>query len=137
MFNDSVLTNVSLGDTIPEATIKDSLRQAGALEFCERLPEGIRTVVGERGGRLSGGQRQRIAPARALAVRPRVLILDEPTSGLDPATSDAILNTLRELKQHMTILIVTHQAGPLAVADTVLSMAGGRLAVETAGALTK
>ena len=95
LLHDTVRNNVTLGD--PELTAADAeaaLRAAGIWDVVSALPEGLDTIVGERGGKLSGGQRQRVALARALAHKPRVLILDEATSALDPETEAAICRTL-------------------------------------------
>ncbi len=120
LLHDSVLYNVTLGDPrISEARAKEVLERAGAWEFVRDLPEGLHTLVGERGGRLSGGQRQRIAIARALINDPRLLILDEATSALDPETEAAIIATLRALKEQLTILAITHNSGLARAADVV------------------
>ena len=79
----------------------------------------LHTFVGERGGRLSGGQRQRIAIARALINEPKLLILDEATSALDPATEAAIIATLRDLRQNLTILAITHNSSLADAADVI------------------
>ncbi len=91
------------------------------------MPEGVQTVVGERGAKLSGGQRQRIAIARALVHRPRLLILDEATSALDPETEAAICQTLKELRGQLTILAISHQSALVEVADRVYQIAAGRV----------
>jgi ATP-binding cassette subfamily C protein len=120
LLHDSVLYNVSLGDPeICEARVIDALKKAGAWEFVCEMQEGMHTFVGERGGRLSGGQRQRIALARALINDPRLLILDEATSALDPVTEAAIIATLRELRQQLTILAITHNSGLADAADVI------------------
>ena len=95
------------------------------------LPEGLATVVGERGVRLSGGQRQRIGLARALYRRPSVLVLDEATSALDNVTEHEIASTLGELQGSMTILIVAHRLSTVRHADTLVFLKDGR--VETQG----
>jgi ATP-binding cassette subfamily C protein len=118
LLNDTVLANVTLGDQgiAAEAAVL-ALKNAGAWPFVESLPEGIHTVVGERGGRLSGGQRQRIAIARALVNRPSLLILDEATSALDPDTETAICETMLTLRGELTILAISHQPALLKIAD--------------------
>lgn len=128
LLHDSILANVTLGD--PALTVADAeraLRQAGAWEFVERSPEGMQTVVGERGGKLSGGQRQRIVIARALAHRPRLLILDEATSALDPESEEAICRTMKQLTPEITVIAVSHRPALIEVADQVWRLQEGRL----------
>ncbi|AJE20237.1 ABC transporter ATP-binding protein [Azotobacter chroococcum] len=128
LLHDSILANVTLGD--PALTVADAeraLRQAGAWEFVEKSPEGMQTVVGERGGKLSGGQRQRIVIARALAHRPRLLILDEATSALDPESEAAICQTLKQLTPAITVVAVSHRPALIEVADQVWRLQEGRL----------
>ncbi len=96
-----------------------ALKQAGAWDFVQDLPEGIHTLVGERGGRLSGSQPQRIAIARALINAPQLLILDEATSALDPESEAAIIETLRGLREQLTILAITHNSSLSDAADLV------------------
>jgi ATP-binding cassette subfamily C protein len=120
LLHDSILHNVSLGDPrISEVRVEEALRKAGAWEFVCELPEGVHTVVGERGGRLSGGQRQRVAIARALINEPQLLILDEATSALDPESEAAIIETLRGLREQLTILAITHNSSLSDAADIV------------------
>lgn len=126
LFHDTVLLNVTLGDdSIDQETANDALRRAGAWDFIAALPDGVNTVVGERGAKLSGGQRQRIAIARALARQPRLLILDEPTTALDPVTEREICQTLRALAGDVTILAISHQPALTEIADHVLEVANG------------
>src|SRR5690606_22915813 len=110
LFHDSVLENVTLGDEhLTEADARAALREAGALEFVDSLPEGIHTTVGEHGARLSGGQRQRIALARALVVLPRLLIVDDVTSALEPDTEREICRNIAGLSNRYTIVAITHR----------------------------
>ena len=126
LLHDTVFANVTLGDTeLTEKDVEDALRDAGAWEFITAMPDGIHTVVGERGSRLSGGQRQRITIARALVHKPQLLILDEATSALDPASETAICQTLRQLSDKLTILAISHQTALLETADRAYRLEGG------------
>ena len=126
LFHDSIRRNVTLGDEeISREAILAALEAAGAGDFVRRLPEGIDTVIGERGAKLSGGQRQRIAIARALVRQPTLLVLDEVTTALDPATEAAICATLRDLPGRPTILSISHQPAMTRVADLVYRLEGG------------
>ncbi len=120
LFHDSVLANVTLGDpAFDAAAAEEALRLAGAWEFVAALPNGIEQVVGERGTMLSGGQRQRIALARALVVKPKLLILDEVTSALDPETEAAICANVRQLRGRVSIVAITHRPIWVKLADRV------------------
>lgn len=134
LFNDTVLSNVTLGDTTIEMErVEEALRDSGAEVFVNALRDGVNTFVGERGSSLSGGQRQRLAIARALVRRPRLLILDEPTTALDPATEAEICETLSRLSKRVTVLAISHQSAVAEIADIVYEFAGGRVtAVERA-----
>jgi ATP-binding cassette subfamily C protein len=128
LLNDSVRHNVTLGSAgITDTDVERALRLAGAWDFVRAHPDGLDAPVGERGTRLSGGQRQRIAIARALVMRPSVLILDEVTTALDPATEAAICQTLSGLRGEMTIISISHQPAMRAVADETWTIAAGRL----------
>jgi ATP-binding cassette subfamily C protein len=118
LLHDSILMNVALGDKdLAAKDVEDALQAAGAWEFISNQPQGIYTVVGERGHTLSGGQRQRIAIARALVHKPKLLILDEATTALDPVNEAAICETLRKLSGKITILAISHQPALMKVAD--------------------
>jgi len=126
LLHDTIMNNILVGE--PKLTAEDAeraLRQAGALDFVSALPEGMQTVVGERGGLLSGGQRQRIAIARALAHEPVFLIMDEPTSALDPESEKTICETLQQLSKQLTIIAVSHQPAVINAADRVFILSEG------------
>lgn len=130
LLHDTIKTNVTLGDAeLTAADAEAALRAAGIWELVAGLPEGLETIVGERGGKLSGGQRQRVAIARALAHKPRVLILDEATSSLDPETEAAICSTLEGLRGKLTIIAISHQAALVAAADRVYRLHDGTAAL--------
>jgi ATP-binding cassette subfamily C protein len=126
LFNNTIFENVALGDPeITEERVRSALEDAGALDFVNALPLGIRAPVGERGTMLSGGQRQRIALARALVHRPTLLILDEATSALDPRTEAEICETVRRQAGKLTVLAITHQPAWVETADRVYRISDG------------
>jgi len=123
LLHDSILANVTLGDpALGETEAEKALFAAGAWDFVAAMPDGLHTIVGERGSKLSGGQRQRIAIARALAHQPALLILDEATSALDPDSENAICRTLKNLRGKITILAISHQPALVTVADRIYSI---------------
>ncbi|MBX6384633.1 MAG: ABC transporter ATP-binding protein [Microbispora sp.] len=129
LFEGSIRDNVTYGmPDVPEETLRAALRDANALEFVERLPHGLDTVVGERGARLSGGQKQRLAIARALIRDPRVLILDEATSALDAASEALIQQALARLVAGRTVFVVAHRLSTIRTADRIVVMRDGRIA---------
>ena len=128
LLHDSIFSNVTLGEpSFSDEDVVHALKAAGAWDFISAMPEGVQTIVGERGAKLSGGQRQRIAIARALVHRPQLLILDEATSALDPETEAAICQTLKELRGKLTILAISHQSALVEVADRVYQIAAGNI----------
>jgi ATP-binding cassette subfamily B protein len=130
LFSATVRENIAFGR--PEATdaeVERAARLAQAHEFVEALPEGYDTVIGERGITLSGGQRQRVAIARALVVDPRILILDDATASVDASTEARIREGLREAMRGRTTIIVAHRLSTIALADEVVVLEGGRVAV--------
>ncbi|UQN09611.1 ABC transporter ATP-binding protein [Deinococcus sp. QL22] len=133
LFHDSVLENVRYAR--PDATpqeVQDALAVAGAAEFVAALPQGLDTVVGERGVKLSGGQRQRLAIARVLLAQPAVLLLDEPTSAVDTASEAVIVEALERLMRGRTALIVTHRLSLARSVDRVIVLEGGQIVEEGA-----
>jgi ATP-binding cassette subfamily C protein len=128
LFHDTIRANLLWA--CPEANqdeINQALRLAAAEEFVYELPQGMETILGDRGVRLSGGERQRLALARALLRRPSLLILDEATSALDSENEIRIQNAIEELHGHMTILIITHRLSTVRKADVIHVLEQGRL----------
>lgn len=132
LFDGTIRENVAYGmeDEVDEETVRAALRDANALEFVERLPQGLDTAVGERGARLSGGQRQRLAIARALIRDPKVLVLDEATSALDTRSEALVQQALARLLHGRTTFVVAHRLSTVRGADRIVVLGDGRI-VET------
>ncbi|NCO87533.1 MAG: ABC transporter ATP-binding protein [Rhodobacterales bacterium] len=113
--------------TVPEPDIFAALSQAAALDFVQALPQGLDTVVGDRGTLLSGGERQRIALARAFLAKPALLILDEATSALDWQSQARVASALAAMAGRITVLTIAHRPSMVAFADTVYAMQAGRV----------
>jgi ABC-type multidrug transport system fused ATPase/permease subunit len=133
--DDAFLFSATLRENIayarPEAgdeEVRDAVRRAGLEEFVASLPEGLETLVGERGLTLSGGQRQRVAIARALVARPRILILDDATSSVDATTESLIKAALSEVMEGRTTFVIAHRLSTIALADQIVVLEGGRVA---------
>ena len=130
LVDDTISANIALG--VPQAEVDDprmrlALRGSQLEDFVLTLPEGVDTVVGERGVRLSGGQRQRIGIARALYRSVSLIIFDEATSSLDAVTEAAVLSTVELLKGNCTVIIVSHHPRALERCDVIYSIDSGRL----------
>ena len=128
--DDTIRNNIAFGiepDEIDESAIEQALKKAQLYEFVENLPEGLDTVVGDRGVRLSGGQRQRIGIARALYHDPEVLVLDEATSALDNETESAVMEAIDNLQGTKTILIIAHRLTTIRNVDMIYEVAGGKV----------
>jgi ABC-type multidrug transport system fused ATPase/permease subunit len=131
--DDTLRRNVAFG--IPESQIDDdaitrAIQAAQLDEFVANLPDGLRTLVGERGVRLSGGQRQRIGIARALYHDPAVLVLDEATSSLDTTTEGDVIQAVTALQGKKTIIIVAHRLSTVEHCDRLYRLEGGRVVAE-------
>ncbi len=128
LFNDTLRANIGFARPgADEAAILAAAEAAELLTFIADLPEGLDTVVGERGLKLSGGERQRVGIARALLADPCILILDEATSALDSRTEAAIQRTLRKARTGRTTLVVAHRLSTIADADQILVLKAGRV----------
>ncbi|MFV8183925.1 thiol reductant ABC exporter subunit CydD [Streptomyces sp. AF1B] len=128
LFDSSVRENLLLAHKdATEDQLRDALRRARLLEWADRLPDGLDTLVGEHGARLSGGQRQRLALARALLADFPVLVLDEPAEHLDLPTADALTADLLAATQGRTTLLITHRLAGLDAVDEVVVLDEGRV----------
>jgi ATP-binding cassette, subfamily C, bacterial len=128
LFHQSIRANLLWAQPgASEGELWRALALASAEALVRQLPDGLDTVVGDRGERLSGGERQRIALARALLREPALLVLDEATSSLDAGNETAILDALAMLHGSMTILVIAHQRSSLRDADQVITVADGRV----------
>ena len=134
--DDSLRRNVAFGldpAEIDDEAVRRAVRAAQLDDFVATLPDGLETVVGERGVRLSGGQRQRIGIARALYHDPDVLVLDEATSALDAETERGVMEAVDSLHGIKTLIIVAHRLSTVANCDVIHRMRGGRIV--TSGSL--
>jgi ATP-binding cassette, subfamily B, bacterial MsbA len=128
LFADTIAANIAYGrPEASEAEILAAARAAHADEFIERLPDGLATLVGERGVLLSGGQRQRLAIARALLRDAPILILDEATSALDNNSERMVQSALRNLMRRRTTLVIAHRLSTIEHADRIAVLDAGRL----------
>lgn len=128
IFNGSVEENVRFGDTeASHQAVANALKLAGAEGFINNLPEGLETIVGERGYKLSGGEKQRLALARALFRSPQILILDEATSNLDSLTEHRIQSSLESLTKANTLIVVAHRLSTIMKADQILVLEKGKI----------
>lgn len=128
LFSDTVDGNIAFGNTeLTEDEVKAFASRADAHDFVSKLPEGYDTIVGERGVGLSGGQRQRLALARALAVRPGILVLDDTTSAVDMETEVYIQKQLRQLPYECTKIIIAQRISSVKDADQILILRNGKI----------
>jgi ABC-type multidrug transport system fused ATPase/permease subunit len=133
LMDESLRRNIAIGiadNEIDEAAIREALKSAQLEDFVASLPEGLDTVVGERGVRLSGGQRQRIGIARALYHRPSVLVLDEATSSLDTETEHGVMQAVQALQGDKTVIIVAHRLSTVEYCDRLYRLDAGRIVDE-------
>jgi len=132
LFDDTVANNIGLWEAdLADPTylerVEDAARRAHCDPFIQEMPQGYRSMVGDRGVKLSGGQRQRLAIARELFKQPEVLLLDEATSALDSESEEAIRRSIESLRGQMTILIVAHRLSTIKNCDRIYVVEAGRI----------
>jgi len=128
--DETLRENIALGvppKDIDEAAVKEAVELAQLRTYVDSLPDGLDTIVGERGVRISGGQRQRVAIARALYRRPEVLVFDEGTSALDNTTERELMSALARLRGKHTILLIAHRLSTVEDADKIVVIEDGRI----------
>jgi len=130
LLDDTIRSNVAFGvaeDRVDDRQLALALESARLNDFIESLPEGLDTVVGERGVRLSGGQRQRIGIARALYFNPEVLVMDEATSALDNKTEAEVMEAIQNLKVGRTLIMIAHRMSTVEACDRLYYFDAGKL----------
>ena len=128
LFNDTIKANIAYGQKdVNDKQVIAAATAANALEFIEELPEGLDTVIGEKGVKLSGGQRQRLAIARAIMKNPPILILDEATSALDTESERLVQEALGTLMTDRTVLVIAHRLSTVTNADKIIVLEKGQI----------
>ncbi|GAA5441958.1 ATM1-type heavy metal exporter [Microbulbifer sp. NBRC 101763] len=128
LFNQSIKENVRYGKVgATDEEVMEAIQHAHLSDFVEQLPNGIDTLVGERGLKLSGGEKQRVAIARALLKKPPIMIFDEATSSLDSRSERSIVASLQEIAREQTTLVIAHRLSTVVDADTILVMDQGKV----------
>ena len=130
LFSDTIENNIAFGykSKLPDTTIiKEAAKNAAILKSIEELPNGLKTVIGERGVTLSGGQKQRISIARAIIKTPKILIFDDCLSAVDTETEDIILTNLKKIMKDRTSIIVSHRISSVKNADTIILLDDGKI----------
>ena len=129
LFSDYLRYNITYGlETADDEEVRDAAHTADLLDQIEEFPDGLRTLLGERGITLSGGQRQRTALARAIIIKPKILILDDAFASVDTQTEDTILSRLDEVMKGCTTLIISHRISTVKDADRIIVLDDGSIA---------
>jgi subfamily B ATP-binding cassette protein MsbA len=128
LFNETIRANLQYGKLdATDNEILEAARQALAWEFIEKMPEGLDTVIGDRGFKLSGGQKQRLCIARAILKNPRILLLDEATSALDAESEFFVQQALDNLMKNRTVIVIAHRLSTIRNADCIIVMENGQI----------
>lgn len=128
LFNDSLFNNVQYGDpTASKTDVLKAIELAHLSDFIASLPDGLETVVGERGLKLSGGEKQRVAIARTILKNPAILVFDEATSSLDSESEQAILTAINAVAKNRTSLVIAHRLSTIVDSDNIIVMSHGEI----------
>ena len=131
LFNGTIAENIAMArPRASQEEIRQAAELAGVMEFAKDMPNGLDTMVGERGSSLSGGQRQRVAIARAIINAPPVLILDEATSALDLASERVIMESINRLRKGRTVIMIAHRLSTVMACDKIYVVSQGSVAEE-------
>jgi subfamily B ATP-binding cassette protein MsbA len=128
LFDGTIRENIRFArPTAPDAEVEDAARLSYVTQFTDAFPDGLDTVIGERGVKLSGGQRQRVTIARAILANPRILLLDEATSSLDTESEALIQRSLAGLMRGRTAVVIAHRLSTIQRADLILVIEDGKI----------
>lgn len=127
LFNDTIMRNIDFSGTIEEARILEYCRHSHLEEMIARLPDGLHTVIGERGVKLSGGEKQRLALARTFAKNSEIIIFDEATSALDPQLERQVKESILRLNQGRTTITITHRPNTVVGMDRIYALLDGKI----------
>lgn len=131
LFSDTIFNNISFGaDDVEEERIIQATREADVYDNIQRFPNGMNTMLGERGITLSGGQKQRVSIARAIVRNPKILILDDALSAVDTKTENTILNSMKKIMKGRTSLIISHRVSSAKLADKIIFLHEGKVLEE-------
>lgn len=129
LFNESIQFNIQYGNTLASAEeIQQAVRLANLDKLIADLPEGLNSIVGERGLKLSGGEVQRVAIARAILKKPKIIVFDEATSSLDSDTEAAVMQAIQKVTAGVTSLLIAHRLSTIVDADRIYVLEGGKIA---------
>jgi ATP-binding cassette subfamily B protein len=128
LFNDTLFNNVQYGcPSASKEQVMKAIEMAHLSSFIASLPDGLQTMVGERGLKLSGGEKQRVAIARTILKNPPILVFDEATSSLDSQSEQAILRAINEVAKNRTSLVIAHRLSTIVDSDNIIVMSQGEI----------
>ncbi|MCF8045440.1 MAG: ABC transporter ATP-binding protein/permease [Desulfarculaceae bacterium] len=127
IFSGSIRENIVMGQTVSEQTLSEIIHATVLADILEAMPDGLETVVGERGVTLSGGQKQRIALARTLVTPKDIILLDDPVSQMDTDTASSVMEGVKRLRGDATLVMISHRIAALPFCDTIFIMNKGRI----------
>ena len=127
IFNLSLRENIGFSNSVTEEALQKAIETAELDQYIQTLPDGLETIVSERGSSLSGGQKQRIMLARALTLNPQILLLDDFTARVDQKTEDKILSNIENNYPHLTLLSITQKVEPIKDFDQILLLMNGEI----------